>query len=291
MGKNAFIEAEFLMDAEPVALPSKQLPNAGDQSPVSIASDIFMPEMKPITLPGAWTVVGKGGRPVKNAKMYDEPKQKKKKKKRARKAKNDEDESLFATLEELPSSSQCLYMEHRSAVRAEKVAVAGRQLKVWKRSKETKALRLMAREALLVDMFEEGLLSNDQAPLPATQLPASTGRHQHMGSHAEKKRRSVRKARQAAKCYEMEPEGVQVDDAFIGEPHRHVKRAAASVKRGAGAARAVVDQQSLQLLSSARKSPDKAKAGRMKRLRTASVKLGKSAAAAASPTGKQCLVM
>lgn len=283
MGKNAFIESEFLMEAEPIVIPSKQKIEPGNQSPISIASDIFLPEIKPITLPGAWTVVGKGGRPVKNAKMYDEPK-KKKKRSRTRKPKDDENATLFATLEEMPSSSHCLYTLHRAEVRTEKSSVRGRQLKVWKRSKEVKALRGMARDTLLLNMVDAGLLNPDDAPASPPQLPS----HRHMGSSAEKKRRGVRQARQAAKCFSVDEWDVE-DQIFSSAPARTkratTKRGAPSQRAGMGDARA---EAAMQEPHNASASPNAKGGGRMKRLRTASAKLGK---AAVSPTGKQCLVM
>jgi len=284
LGKSAFLEAEFLMEAEPeimphLSLPSKQAPPAGARSPVSVASDIFlpvpMPEIKPMTLPGAWTVIGKGGRPVKNAKMYDEPK---KKRVRSRKAKQDQDATLEATLEEGPSSSKCLSTLHHSAVRAEKAAVQGKQLKAWKRSKEAKAQRKMARDILLADMLDAGLLDPDDAP--SVPLPPSSsraaGRHHHMGSRSEKKRRSVRQARQAAKCYGIEEEESTKALLVLSAPEP--MRKANSSHR---ASVAVQDEST----SVAREATA---AGRMK-LR----KLGKTttAARAAAQKAKQCLVM
>ena len=68
------------MEAEPL-VPTKM--SAIEASPVSIASAFneLQPEIQSLVLPGAWTVVGKGGKPLKNSKTYDPPKKRKKKNK------------------------------------------------------------------------------------------------------------------------------------------------------------------------------------------------------------------
>merc|ERR1712146_724921 len=71
IGRKGGFEAEMIFESEAVVVKSKPVaPN----SPVRIDSIFDMPEIKPIVLPGAWTTVGKGGRPLRGEqKMYDEP--------------------------------------------------------------------------------------------------------------------------------------------------------------------------------------------------------------------------
>ena len=95
------------MEAEPL-VPTKM--SAIEASPVSIASAFneLQPEIQSLVLPGAWTVVGKGGKPLKNSKTYDPPKKRKKKTKKARTIKRG-DEPL-ADMIEMPSGNKIILL-------------------------------------------------------------------------------------------------------------------------------------------------------------------------------------
>merc|ERR1719453_838629 len=115
----------------------------------------FPPEMKSFILPGAWTVVGKGGRPLKNLKTYDPPQTpKKKKKKSSRKAVEGE---LHATLVEMPSSSKCLDKLERVAVKHEKDAMRGRDARYWVHYRRAKQEQIFARDTLTAALGEVGM--------------------------------------------------------------------------------------------------------------------------------------
>ena len=83
IGKKSGLESAMLMESEIVVSTKVKQRNADDipASPISIASTFdlnAMPAMKALPgaleiikpLPGAWMVVGKGGRPRKDSVMY-----------------------------------------------------------------------------------------------------------------------------------------------------------------------------------------------------------------------------
>merc|ERR1719446_1493922 len=105
--------------------------------------------MKP--LPGAWVVVGKGGRPVHaNKLMYNEPTemQKKKRKKRVRAPKDQmsEDLSILERLADLECSAP--EPSARSVIKAKCVSKA-KEAKHWARYNQAKQLKVLACDTLV----------------------------------------------------------------------------------------------------------------------------------------------
>ena len=215
-------EAALLLDVDeplfdPIAAKAGPEPSSPAGSPVSIASffDERMPEIKPLLLPDAWTVVGKGGKPIK--KMYDEPLEKKKKKSRKAGKKEEEEEegaagSALASLAEGPSSSACLRALDKATARSDKEAARGLQLKHGKQLKATKREKMYAREMLCAALTADGALDDDDAPPPrgahlAAQPPKSM--RARRSPHVEKIRRSRRLASAAARCFAPEEEDVE----------------------------------------------------------------------------------
>lgn len=194
------------MDAEPLAM---KVPDIGESSPVSIASmfkNDFQPEMQPLTLPGAWTVVGKGGRPLKNTKTYDLPKKPKKKKQKKSTPADVEFEPL-ADMVEMPSSSKCLDKVERAAAKQEKITMGGRDARHWARYRRAKQEKVFALDAMTAALGDDGMLGDVIEPgmMERPSMPRSMKPRSNKGdSHAEKMRRKARFASQAAKCYEPE---------------------------------------------------------------------------------------
>jgi len=213
--KNAFEvemldESELVFDTYQPAKPAMNLPS----SPISVAASALdlsgMPEM--ISLPGAWTVVGKGGRPMK-AKMYDEPEQKaakKKKKKKKRAHTHPDDASSLADIAEAPSSSKCVHrLDCMMQQRYEEVA-KGKNAKYWVSYQRVKHLKTIARDALLAEFASNGMLVDEMEEEALAKICAPdpiTRRNNKADSHGEKIRRQRRKASAAARCYSHEASG------------------------------------------------------------------------------------
>ena len=215
VGKKLAPEVELLMDAEPLVHKAAHV----ESSPVSIASAFpeFPPEMQSFILPGAWTVVGKGGKPLKNSKTYDPPKARKKKKKsRARKADADD---LHATLAEMPSSSKCLNKHERTASKREKKAECGRDARYWSKYRQAKQEKIFALDALTAALGDDGMLGDDIEPGMIERplaVPKTLAQRQNKGDrHAEKVRRRARLASQAAKCYVPDTDDFDAEEAMI----------------------------------------------------------------------------
>lgn len=245
IGKKQGYESELLMESD-VSLEVAKV--VDPSSPISIASTFDLQDglMQPIMLPDTWIVVGKGGRPLKNApadKLYDEPAQKKKKHKkkkaRARRVGRDEsderpDES--DALDERPSTSRCVEMVERAAARREKALADGREAKLWRKYRRNKEASRFARDMLRLSLAEDGgALSDDDAdsaerPAP----PKSLTKHScKANGHGEKARRTARRASAAARCCVPETEDTTLADggldASAGPPAR---RGAAKAKAG-----------------------------------------------------------
>lgn len=213
IGKKGELDYELLMESEvEVIMPSKervQMPS----SPVSIASTLdvtVVPEMRP--LPGAWVTVGKGGRPVKDNIMYDEPpKAKPKNKKKRRKAASSEDDSEGETLVTLgASSSKCLERLSRAQAAREKEVRKAKDAKHWLHYQQTKQLKLLARDTLVAALVEEGLLEGYE---DARKPEPIKRRNEKGSSRAAKARRKARLAAVAARCYavDVSEDELQVD--------------------------------------------------------------------------------
>lgn len=209
MHRKFSMDAELLMEAEPL-VPTKM--SAIEASPVSIASAFneFQPEIQSLVLPGAWTVVGKGGKPLKNSKTYDPPKKRKKKKKKARTIKRG-DEPL-ADMIEMPSSSRCLDEVDRMAIKREKTTSHGRDAKHWARYRQAKQEKIFALDALTAALGDNGMFGDSIEPgmieRPHSMPKSMKQRNNKKNSHAEKTRRANRLASQASRCYQLDdPEG------------------------------------------------------------------------------------
>lgn len=144
-------ETEMIWESE-ITVPSKvELSLTPVHSPVSVA-DFYVPEIKPLSLPDSWTVVGKNGKPIKG-KMYNDPvKKKKRKKKRTPKAKAMDDElavvDVLANLEEVPSTSKAIQMHDRSAARLSKAMAKAQEAKFWAHYRDGKEIARDTRDAL-----------------------------------------------------------------------------------------------------------------------------------------------
>ena len=136
------LEAEMIWDSEAYP-PSKKAPMSPMSSPVSVA-DFYVPEIKPLSLPDSWTVVGKNGKPLKG-KMYDDPK---KKKKRNRKPKSEIEAEPLADLVEAGSSSKCLQMSDLMQAKHMKATTRARDAKYWANYRDSKEVQRDAHAAL-----------------------------------------------------------------------------------------------------------------------------------------------
>jgi len=217
--KNAFEvemldESELVVDTYQPVKPTVNLPS----SPISVAASALdlsgMPEM--VLLPGAWTVVGKGGRPMK-AKMYDEPEQKAAKKKKKKKKRPhtspdedpDEDSSL-ADIAEAPSSSKCVHRLDCMMQQRYKEVAKGKNVTYWVNYQRVKHLKAVARDALLAEFASNGMLVDETEEEALAKICAPdhlTRRNNKADSHGEKIRRQRRKASAAARCFSHEASG------------------------------------------------------------------------------------
>ena len=214
IGRKGGFEAEMIFESEAVVVKSKPVaPN----SPVRIDSIFDMPEIKPIVLPGAWTTVGKGGRPLRGEqKMYDEPQKKKKKKKKTRKSKKaqQDDFSPEADYEEMPSSSDCLVALSRSMLKHEKAVECKHQARHWAKYRQEKAMKMLARDDLIAVLAAKGAFGDvdDTQNLTAAQDGPNRKQWQlNRNDRAERTRRKVRLARAAERCY-FEPDETLMDE-------------------------------------------------------------------------------
>lgn len=201
-------------------------------SPVTIESSLFdMTEIKPLVLPGTWTTVGKGGRPLRvEQKMYDPP-QKKKKRQRTRLPKKDqEEEDSLAEYEEMPSSSNCLISLSQSMLKHEKAVERKHQAKHWARYRQERAMMTVARDNLAAELADKDTLDDDLEGTPVLvtlhvgTIPKQWQFSKHSNNHrVERIRRKARRDAAAARCF-FEPE----DDVIVNEglPTRAAKESA-----------------------------------------------------------------
>lgn len=223
LNKKGLLDVELLLENETVIIGKKRHePEVQPMSPTSIFSTPEkMPEMKPIVLPGSWTVVGKRGKPIaQNDKMYDEPIKKKAKKKRSR-ARKDTTPDISWALECAPESSKCLQQLAASTSRKDKEAARGRLARHWGQYRQGKVAKAHAHNSLLASMMmldeevdaPEGRCGTERTPLP----PPMTVRNHKKNSAREQARRRARDA----KCWsywdeeaaETEPEHVPMYSA------------------------------------------------------------------------------
>jgi len=183
--------------------------NTTPESPVSIAAALDLPvEVQPLTLPGSWMVVGKGGKPLKNDKMYEEPRvvKKKRKKKRARQAEPDADsehEPLVLTLEDSAASSKCLAALGRSSTQRDTLMHRAKEAKRWAVYQRAKAMKRSALEELVAALF---VAADDdaggEAASPARAPPSISKplKDPKANGPKDKARRRARSAADAARC-------------------------------------------------------------------------------------------
>lgn len=204
-----FLFAQDFEDEYTMPLPLKlkderpEEPISKPSSPVSVASTLDIPgEVKSLMLPGAWVVVGKGGRPLRNDKMYDEPAAmltaKKRKKKKTRKA-APEPEPLLVSLEEAGSSSKCLRGLERSTAQRSKQVMRSKDAKYWAGYQHAKELKRGALDELIAALS----LADDQAEDYAGELPMpkqKPTKDNKANSEKAKARRRARSASAANRC-------------------------------------------------------------------------------------------
>jgi hypothetical protein len=209
-------EADLLLDGDEgdqIELPPQSLKSVkakdvqvDDQlskpsSPVSVASTLGVPgELKSLILPGAWVTVGKGGKPLRNGKMYDAPVNeltKKKKKRTRRKADTlSELEPLVLTLEEVASSSKCLEsLEHSSAQRRKQM-MRSKDAKHWAGYNRAKLLKREALDALIAVLEDPSQDSLSKPPPTATKPRKDNKANQQK----DKSRRNARSTAAAVRC-------------------------------------------------------------------------------------------
>lgn len=181
-------------------------------SPISVASTFeTMPEIKPIVLPGAWVTVGKGGKPLKNTKMYDDPTKASKKKKRRRVRKQQPadtepaDLALLVALEGAPSTSKSVERHERASTRREKMLARADDAKHWARYRKAKDAKAVAHDALVAalgygpdgpdDLADDEIGENDEPAVPKPRSPRKL---------VEKVRRRARRDAAAARCYSQD---------------------------------------------------------------------------------------
>jgi len=223
LGRKGALEAQMVATSEifeSEVTPTKEAP----QSPISVLSNAIDLELKPLTLPGAWVVVGKKGRPAKvEGKMYDDAvKAKKKKRKRKSKVVDEPQEpadmlaaaadlaaAQRAALEDAPSTSESVDRSARTFARHAKAATRGRSAKAWAGRRLARHEKIAARDALIDALAADGMLEEvGEATSPGasrTSKPEhSAPRKTDRSSHAQKTRRAARFQAAAAHCYSPE---------------------------------------------------------------------------------------
>lgn len=229
IGKKGELESAMLMESELVITTKTKQYHVDDMSasPVSVASlGLMMPAMNSLPgaleaiqpLPGAWTVVGKGGRPLKDGVMYiDAPSpdnKKKKKRNRTRKVPaSDNDANVLADLAEAPTSSTCEQMVHRSTTRRQKEVGKHKDLKLWQQYRQDKTTKVLARDTLVYVLAHEGMLGEEasESALEMSAPEAIPRRHDKVSSRwanlKAKLRRQARFESATARCYSAEEPG------------------------------------------------------------------------------------
>jgi len=176
-------------------------------SPVSVASTLSTSvEMKPFLLPGSWVVVGKGGKPTKSSKMYDEPvtfaaAEKKKKKKKHRTNNMFEEAEPLVTLEDRDASLKCLRVLDRSIAQHQKNKSRRQTVKYWAKYQCAKLLKRDALNELIETLSlsdDEGKATDEASPV----LPSKKrSRDNKANRNKDKARRRARSLAAAACCF------------------------------------------------------------------------------------------
>lgn len=224
-----YLDVDLLDESESIPTGIGKAPMPTYQtSPTSVASFLpidLMPEMQPIVLPGAWTTVGKKGKPVKSEpKMYDLPKKAKKKKKN-RDLRPEDDVAASALLEEAPSASACINELARSRLKKEKQSHGGKAIKHWVKRRHEKEMSVAARDELRARIDEDGIIIGDAGEhAPVKQRKKANGRR-------EIARRRARHESTAARCYW--PDEADGDDVSILEQAPPTKMPAHKARREA----------------------------------------------------------
>jgi len=237
LGRKGAYETSLLFEDEehntapsqPLKLKEQPEPTSMPSSPVSVASFLDSApgaqvpvEIKSLTLPGAWVVVGKGGRPVKNDKMYDEPLKAAKSKKKKKTRKVVETEPLLVTLENTGSSSKCLREFERSPSQRQKQMARAKEVKYWTAYQHAKQLRRDALGELVAALsLADGPDDVEAPPLETVPAPRETTRRDHKAnSSKDKARRRARSAAAALRCelwHEDDEQAVPLDRAAADE--------------------------------------------------------------------------
>jgi len=176
-------------------------------SPVSVAStlDVLPGEIKSIVLPGAWVVVGKGGKPMKNGKMYDEAVVKTlpaKKKKKTRKDDQLKEPEPLLVLEEAASSSTSLRQFERSTTQRKKQLARSKDAKYWASYQHAKQMQRGAVDDLVAAlMLADGAAEDEAAArVPTPSLKPTNNKDNQANSSKDKARRRARSAAAEARC-------------------------------------------------------------------------------------------
>jgi len=207
--KKTWMDTEMINESEVLnTLPSKQV--AAPTSPITVASTFGLmekiPEITP--LPGAWIEVGKGGRPVKSN-MYHDPPHKSAKKKRVRVKKEEERDLAVLSLGEEPSSSKCMQIFEHAGVARQKQVAKSKDIKYWMHYQQEKQFKVYARDLLVAEFADEGLLVEQSSigPLEKIVAPEPLKRRDHARkARVANLRRQTRRAAAGARCYTLEIE-------------------------------------------------------------------------------------
>jgi len=251
-GRKGAIHADLMIEAEPLfdkdaivkskatehahafdndAMIKSKEPNNIQNSPTFIAAyfndfhfdDMPPPSIAPLTLPGAWTVVGKKGKPVAWAYEQDvhesESKTKKKKKKKKKSAQPLETEypSPLDDINEGPSASKFIQQLDRAMRQQRKAMFSSLEAKHWLQYRKAKINRVHARDVHIAKLAMVGFpwppwetsegqsIETIRAP-----EPLKTRHAKHEDCKSDKARRLARHAAMAARCYS--PEAEHLDD-------------------------------------------------------------------------------
>jgi len=216
IGKKGAFEAELLWESELAfdnkpeiaATPSKL--DSKPTSPISVATVLDV-EIQPLVLPGSWSVVGKGGKPLKQStKMYDEvvptsiTTRSTKKKHRTRRSQTlIEPEPLLATIGEAATSS-CLKALDRSTAQHNKKVTRSKEAKFWAAYQQDKQLKREALAGLLAELDAP----EDEAEMASVHKPrmAMATKDNKANRAKDKARRRARAVSAAARCYMFDTE-------------------------------------------------------------------------------------
>lgn len=250
------IDAQLVFESE-IGVPLKhkeQMPEPPSSPDMIFAQHDILPQPEVMLLPGAWTVVGKNGRPLKQheLKMYDEPKRRKSKKKNKKKSRKevDEEDNPLLDLDEAPSTSKCVQMLERSVAQRAKDVSQGLDKKYWVRYQRSK--RVTARKnALFAAAVEKISMAAAAAAADDDDSDGDNGSDwmmhdpllsppRNFNKLAQKKRRAARLGSAAARCYSPDDEAEWLAVAVEAEPLASPSSPSSRAKKIAHAPRAKV---------------------------------------------------